>query len=140
MDNMYKARALAEDLKSELELRGLGTATLSFDADGEALVQLTSTGTNAALIRVTTVPTTARDALGLQHGAFAPHIIQIATRDGANLPTAAFSTNLTAVVALRGARVELYQTTAAPVASDFVAANRVTVFHPSLQFPLTGEM
>src|SRR5690606_20158394 len=83
MDNMYKARALAEDLKSELELRALGDVVLSFGADGDALLQVTGDSTDAALIQVTTVVTTARDALGLQHGAFTPHIIRIATRDGA---------------------------------------------------------
>lgn len=140
MDNMYKARALAEELKSELELRDLGSATLSFGDDGEALVQVTGSGADAALVQVTTVPTTARDALGLQHGAFTPHIIRVATRDGANAPSTAFSTTLIAVVTLRGTRVELYQTAAAPTADDFVPANRVTVFHPNFQFPLTGEM
>lgn len=140
MDNMYKARALAEDLKSELELRALGDVVLSFGADGDALLQVTGDSTDAALIQVTTVVTTARDALGLQHGAFTPHIIRIATRNGANLPSAAFTTALTAAVALRGTRVELYQTAAAPTPADLVPANRVTVFHPNVQFPLTGEM
>lgn len=152
MATSKKALEMAAELLNELALRLPALAPVqTFDTDGSPLIQVGTgvAGSKGGMLKIMPQPwTLATDILGLTSAIYTPSVIRVgfeanpAGGAGADINDWPTLSAIVGAVALRGTRVEVYQSTAgvAPTAATLADATKlVATFEPSLQYPMINN-
>lgn len=147
-----KALVMADEMISELKQRQSALAvSLSYDTDGSPLIRVGTgvAGTAGGLLKIMPIDwPLAKDILGLAADVYTPHVVKLNVEAnnvagaGADINTWAVQLLLVSVAVTRGARTEVYVSTAgtAPNATDLADSTKLqATFHPNVQYPMISS-